>query len=199
MTESNIRNQAAGATGLKDSQGRRKKDNSSAILSSNRRASGTCSGDEPLWTLSDEAGGTTERMRVDGGSERCSEKSAGQIDVDQSDEDADKTFDEMEVTEGSKKYQDQISLHNLQSSHSSRPSIDQMLPTRHSQLEIDSQKSLSNVKINPYGMVTSAPGTNSHYPNFTSAFNRLGSNVIFGEDGRSPSMGGFSNLQRKQR
>ena len=102
MTESLIRN---AASSLKDSQSRKKKDNSSAILSTNRRVSGTCSGDEPLWTLSEDAGDTTERIKGDGRSERRSEMSASKVNSNDGgiDEDSDQTFDEMEATENSKK------------------------------------------------------------------------------------------------
>ena len=104
------------------------------MLSANRRISGSCSGDEHLLSLSDDGGDTTERLRTEYGPGNISETSA--MRVQQFEEDSDQTFDEMQVVDQDNN-QELMSLNNLQSS-ASRPSIDQMLPTRHSQLELSS-------------------------------------------------------------
>ena len=53
----------------------RRREQSSALLSTNRRISGSCSGDEHLMSLSDDAGDTTERLKTEHGPANISETS----------------------------------------------------------------------------------------------------------------------------
>ena len=53
----------------------RKREQSSALLSTNRRMSGSCSVDEHLMSLSDDAGDTTERLKTEHGPANASETS----------------------------------------------------------------------------------------------------------------------------
>ena len=88
-----------------------------------------------------------------------------------------------------------MSVNNLQSS-ASRPSIDQMLPTRHSQLELSSQKSSNFMYGNPFG--TNINRGSNIFRTFPQ--NRISSGSVLGEDGLTPvTIGSQSNLARKQR
>ena len=53
----------------------RRREQSSALLSTNRRMSGSCSVDEHLMSLSDDAGDTTERLKTEHGPANISDTS----------------------------------------------------------------------------------------------------------------------------